>query len=1238
MAEGLLDQYREKLKKAIGTARFYGLPDRPLEKVFVELTVIEDFEIPRDAEYKALMDKELRRRRTLFPKDETEEDDNPEATDEESRKRPRKVRRTVKPEELLEAGKRSQVVGAPGCGKTTLLRWLALQTTKTSDRLPVFIELKRLQNDQFNTLNKGFSKFLFENGVSFRFDPAETPSKELELLESEFNKLFASGRLVVLLDGLDEVAETERHRLRTAVENYANQRDGGLTLIVSTRPYGYLRNFADLKAMEIEPLSDIQMGQFLDHWCEKTTAETVKANLRKNPNLRSLARFPFLLAFIANLNSGGDISRIDLYRKIVSELINTLDKDKSAKKLEVDDPDGVLKPKFLKQFAFAQLFEKQEAEISSRLVFDTEEIFKAAKAFLKEEDPDTSPRHFVHDLCATPLFRAVEENRYAFAHLTIQEFLAAEELSKRDDCHEQFSQAFFNRQLAEMEVLPMTIGLAEKPNELYELLSKIPESFDFVRLCLEARSFGYHQKAVPDANYQKWRKRLAVFGLRKIQGEDVFSVTVLNSFISIEKQHFNNLISDFLTGLGDQDTYVRQRTADALGKLGNASPDVIRALSDTLRDQDQDVHRRAADALVQLGNVSTDVIRVLSEALRDQEWYVRQRAAEALGKLGNASTDVIRALSEALRDQEWSVSQNAANALIQLGNLSTDVIHVLSQALRDQEWYVRQRAAEALGKLGNASTDVIHALSESLRDQDQDVRQRAADALGKLGNATTDVIHSLSESLRDQDQDVRQSAAEALVQLGNISPDVIRILSDALRDQEWSVSQHAANVLGKLGNTSPDVICILSDALHDQDQYVRQSAAEALVQLGNISPDVIRILSDALRDQEWSVSQHAANVLGKLGNTSPDVICILSDALHDQDPYVRQRAADTLVQLSNASPDVIRALSDALSDQEWYVRQSAADALGKLGNPSTDVIYALAEALRDQDQDVRQRAADALGKLGNASPDIIRALSDALRDQYPYVRQSAADALGKLGNASPDVIHALSESLRDQDQDVRQRAADVLGKLGNASPDVIRALSDALCDREWDVRQSAAEALGKLGNASPDIIRALSDALRDQDPYVSQSAADALGKLGDASPDVIRALSNALRDQYPYVRQSAADALGKLGNASPDVIRALSNALRDREWDVRQSAAGALERIGFDSPAFCEGMRLLLSDPDPELQKMALRSIGYPSTDPGLLNDLKTLTESENPEIREAAEDAYRKYKFKLEMLGLLPA
>ncbi len=899
MAEGLLNQYREKLKKAIGTARFYGLPDRPLEKVFVELTVIEDFEIPRDAEYKALMDKELRRRRTLFPKDETEEDEenDPEETDEEGRERPRKVRRTVKPEELLEAGKRSQVVGAPGCGKTTLLRWLALQTAQTSNRLPVFIELKALRKAQFDTIDDDFSVFLFQQGVRKRFDRTDLTVKQFTALETVFCEYYKAGGLVVLLDGLDEIAESERHRLRTAVENYSNHHEGGLTLIVSTRPYGYLRNFADLKAMEIEPLSDIQIGQFLDHWCEKQTAENVKASLRKNPNLRGLARFPFLLAFIAHLKSGGDIPRTELYQQIVSELVTKLDKDKGVERFKIDDQSGTLKRSFLRQLSFERLLEGQTTDLTPRLVFSFEELVEQAESFLKKKNRHFPPEDLAFDVCATPLLREVENERYTFAHLTIQEFLAAEELSKRDNCDKLFIQAFFNRQLAEMEVLPMTIGLAKNPNEFYHLLSKLPESFDFMRLCLEGRSLGYHQKAIGDEFYHQWQMRLTDFGLRGIWGEQKFSNMVLSSFVGIEISHQPKLNSGFLSALHDQDSTVRQHAADAFGKLGYSSPDAIRNLSDALRDQDSWVRQRAAVALGKLGYASPDAVRNLSDALYDQDVWVRQRAADALVKLGYASPNAVRVLSDSLGDQDWPVRQNAAKALGKLGNASPDVVRALSEALRDQNRSVRQSAANSLGKLGNASPDVVHALSEALRDQNRSVRQSAANSLRKLDNPTLDVGRALSEELRDQNRSVRQNTAQPPKKLSVTLDNFTNLLSAALGfsaglgfDENPEVSQTAAQELERMGFDSTEFCEGLTLLLGGHDEKLLKIALRSI---GYLSTDP-GLLDDLKILTEWNDPTSTIHFIGSpfFESIDPVLLDYAQERRNSDELEIREAAED----------------------------------------------------------------------------------------------------------------------------------------------------------------------------------------------------------------------------------------------------------------------------------------------------------------------------------------------------------
>ena len=67
-----------------------------------------------------------------------------------------------------------------------------------------------------------------------------------------------------------------------------------------------------------------------------------------------------------------------------------------------------------------------------------------------------------------------------------------------------------------------------------------------------------------------------------------------------------------------------------------ATPDLVKVLTD--KDSSQ-VRSRAAEALGKLGNASPEVLQGLLALLTDQESQVRSRAAYALGNLGNASKD-----------------------------------------------------------------------------------------------------------------------------------------------------------------------------------------------------------------------------------------------------------------------------------------------------------------------------------------------------------------------------------------------------------------------------------------------------------------------------------------------------------------------------------------------------------------------------------------------------------------------
>ncbi|MFN6478546.1 HEAT repeat domain-containing protein [Nostoc sp. DedQUE07] len=91
---------------------------------------------------------------------------------------------------------------------------------------------------------------------------------------------------------------------------------------------------------------------------------------------------------------------------------------------------------------------------------------------------------------------------------------------------------------------------------------------------------------------------------------------------------------------------MRNSAAEPLGKLGNASPQVVEALLGLLKDDSWNVRNSAALALGNLGNASPQVVEALLSLLKDESQIVRYFTAEALGKLGKNSSNVTATVAE----------------------------------------------------------------------------------------------------------------------------------------------------------------------------------------------------------------------------------------------------------------------------------------------------------------------------------------------------------------------------------------------------------------------------------------------------------------------------------------------------------------------------------------------------------------------------------------------------------------
>lgn len=103
------------------------------------------------------------------------------------------------------------ILGKPGAGKTTFLKYLAIQCIGgdfQNNRVPIFITLKQFAEyvDQPDIL-KFISVFLAEEGVT----------------KEQISQLLYSGRLLFLLDGLDEVREEDSERVIKQISDFAER-------------------------------------------------------------------------------------------------------------------------------------------------------------------------------------------------------------------------------------------------------------------------------------------------------------------------------------------------------------------------------------------------------------------------------------------------------------------------------------------------------------------------------------------------------------------------------------------------------------------------------------------------------------------------------------------------------------------------------------------------------------------------------------------------------------------------------------------------------------------------------------------------------------------------------------------------------------------------------------------------------------------------------------------------------
>lgn len=383
------------------------------------------------------------------------------------------------------------ILGKPGAGKTTFLKRLAIGCVDRSfqpDLIPVFIELRKIKDNTWNLIDiidKSIGLENWQHSQEYRNSLEEIKrkvreieaklralevnskgigrSKEYKTLKDNLNEfrngrifqqsqldsllrvvkeILGQGKLLILMDGLDEVPTVKlrnevQEQFRDLSEEYPGNR---FILTCRTQVIDRIPDRFDI--VEVADFRDEQVIEFVDNWLSSSGMKLGDIDKKKsslnnafndNPALKELSRTPVLLSLICMLlGDQGSIPSdvILLYRKGIRLLLQTWNETKGISDWEMGDEIYRRLSISEKEDLLIELAALKFENPRNFVVFDEEPLSSQISELLNLPDRNSGRKVLKAIESHHGLLIERADQLWSFSHLTFQEYFAIQWLTQ----------------------------------------------------------------------------------------------------------------------------------------------------------------------------------------------------------------------------------------------------------------------------------------------------------------------------------------------------------------------------------------------------------------------------------------------------------------------------------------------------------------------------------------------------------------------------------------------------------------------------------------------------------------------------------------------------------------------------------------------------------------------------------------------------------------------------------------